>query len=80
LQIAGLPFTSIAGNPNGAFHCSAATDLSVTAGHNVGGIVDSAGTRISLRVWDETGGSSALQIADVASNPSFYGSGQYTVS
>lgn len=80
--ITPLPFTStnISGLNEHSVTVGKAAGMSLgTAGHNVTGFIAPSTNRISLQLWDSTGGTTSLLISEMGAFPSITISGQYEI-
>ena len=75
--IEGLPFASSAGEHFVDF-CYG-VNLAIAAGNNIGGYVDASDVRITLALWDATGGSTTMLLSEISANGSLTGGGFYHV-
>ena len=67
VKVTGLPFTSMSGNTIGTasgFACGRATNFNITAGHVMGYQVGAGSSEVLLRLWDDTGGTTAMQASE----------------
>ena len=81
VRVTGLPFTvpNLEANYGGGNTIALGVSLNVTAGYAVSQIPVNTTTYISLYLWDSTGGSTALQAAEMSATSDIYFSGQYEV-
>ena len=73
-KVTGLPFTSMSGNTIGTasgFACGRMTNANITAGHVMGYQVGAGVSEAQLRLWDDTGGSTAMQAAELSGDVIF---------
>ena len=79
-RITGLPYTSssLSNNEQAGF-VSVAEGLSITAGQNMGGVVNSNTDFIRLTLWDGTAGTSGLLASELTSSAGFQGGGTYHI-
>ena len=74
-HIEGLPFTAAAGEH--LVDVSYGINLAIAAGNNIGGYVDASDVRITLALWDATGGSTTMTLAEISANGSLTVGGFY---
>ena len=73
-KVTGLPFTSMSGNTIGTasgFACGRATNFNITAGHVMGYQVGAGSSEVLLRLWDDTGGTTAMQASELSGDVIF---------
>ena len=73
-KVTGLPFTSMSGNTIGTasgFACGRATNFNITAGHVMGYQVGAGVSEAQLRLWDDTGGTTAMQASELSGDVIF---------
>ena len=73
-KITGLPFTSMSGNTIGTasgFACGRMTNANITAGHVMGYQVGAGSSEVLLRLWDDTGGTTAMQASELSGDVIF---------
>ena len=73
-KVTGLPFTSMSGNTIGTasgFACGRMTNANITAGHVMGYQVGAGVSEAQLRLWDDTGGTSAMQASELSGDVIF---------
>ena len=73
-KVTGLPFTSMSGNTIGTasgFACGRMTNANITAGHVMGYQVGAGVSEAQLRLWDDTGGTTALQACELSGDVIF---------
>ena len=74
VKITGLPFTSMSGNTIGTasgFACGRMTNANITAGHVMGYQVGAGSSEVLLRLWDDTGGTTAMQGSELSGDVIF---------
>ncbi len=74
VKVTGLPFTSMSGNTIGTasgFACGRATNFNITAGHVMGYQVGAGVSEAQLRLWDDTGGTTAMQGSELSGDAIF---------
>jgi len=78
--ISGLPFTSAnVTNGNHGVSVAIASNLAIGADQTVTGIIASNGTTIQLQLWDDTGGTTAMQATEFSADGTISLSFQYEV-
>ncbi len=73
-KVTGLPFTSMSGNTIGTasgFACGRMTNANITAGHVMGYQVGAGSSEVLLRLWDDTGGTTAMQASELSGDVIF---------
>ena len=73
-KVTGLPFTSMSGNTIGTasgFACGRMTNANITAGHVMGYQVGAGVSEAQLRLWDDTGGTTAMQASELSGDVIF---------
>ena len=73
-KVTGLPFTSMRGNTIGTasgFACGRMTNANITAGHVMGYQVGAGVSEAQLRLWDDTGGTTAMQASELSGDVIF---------
>ena len=73
-KVTGLPFTSMSGNTIGTasgFACGRMTNANITAGHVMGYQVGAGVSEAQVRLWDDTGGTTAMQAYEVSGDVIF---------
>ena len=74
VKVTGLPFTSMSGNTIGTasgFACGRMTNANITAGHVMGYQVGAGSSEVLLRLWDDTGGTTAMQGSELSGDAIF---------
>jgi len=79
VELWGLPFTSLTGGYNTPVFVSG-SGLSITAGTSITGFTVSNATRIALKVWDATGGTTGMLVSELSATGALLVSGHYFVS
>ena len=81
VRVTGLPFTvpNVEANYGGGNTIAYGAGLTITLGQSVSQIPVNTTTYIGLYLWDSTGGSTALQAAEMSASSDIYFSGQYEV-
>jgi len=76
IKITGLPFTAAAVGAPGGITCVSASNLNVTAGTAIAGLIEGSATEILLQAWNSTGGASTMTAAQLSADGdiSFIGS------
>ena len=73
-KVTGLPFTSMSGNTIGTasgFACGRMTNANITAGHVMGYQVGAGVSEAQLRLWDDAGGTTAMQGSELSGDAIF---------
>lgn len=78
MYIDQLPFTTSA-NGFGSMYVGNLLNLNITAGESVTGYVNSSDDRITLMLWDDTGGTTNMQASEFTANSYGYISGTYVI-
>ncbi|BAQ87938.1 endosialidase [uncultured Mediterranean phage uvMED] len=74
MEITGLPFTSLSGNTIGTasgFACGRATNLDYNAGNVLGFQVGAGVSEVSLREWNDTGGTTSSSASSLSGDAIF---------
>lgn len=79
-RVVGLPYNSVnITESEASIYVGFAALLSITAGHSVTGNIPVNGNYIDLRLWDATGGVTALLISELSVDGDLIISGQYEI-